>query len=371
MDPRNMDPLTLRRYGSACLARDRVLRHSERIVRESLERAVCGHLTPDAGYDLYAVEAGPLAIGDILGSLRTHGLLTRGDTIALAAPIFTPDFDRHYLAHYGLRAVTIAGHGEGRWQLRDEDLQLLLDGSVKAFFAVDPCNPFGVPLSRQTIEGIGAVLVKKPSLMLLTDDLFATFVPGFRSLLTSFPANTIGIYSFAKYFECSGWRLGVVAVHADNPFDRVIACHPGPPPGPVMTKLCSLAELATHTQPCHPACADILRRRALAMVQGLAIDVDAHPLFGWSYGLVDFEYWLRQYGGEDAVDWVMANVHPLDIVVRLAEDHGIALLNGTGFEPPDWSVRVPFANVDDEVYARIGRAVRAVAREYALTSSFA
>ena len=64
--------------------------------------------------------------------------------------------------------------------------------------------------------------------------------------------------------------------------------------------------------------------------------------------------------------WVKANVHPLDIVFRLAEDHGIVLLNGGGFDAPDWSVRVSFANLDDEVYDDIGRAVRAVARGYVM-----
>ena len=51
---------------------------------------------------------------------------------------------------------------------------------------------------------------------------------------------------------------------------------------------------------------------------------------------------------------------------RLAEDHGIVLLNGGGFDAPDWSVRVSFANLDDDVYDDIGRAVRAVARGYVM-----
>ena len=59
-----------------------------------------------------------------------------------------------------------------------------------------------------------------------------------------------------------------------------------------------------------------------------------------------------------------ANVHPLDIVFRLAEDHGIVLLNGSGFAAPDWSVRISFANLDDHVYDDIGRALRAIARGY-------
>ena len=58
------------------------------------------------------------------------------------------------------------------------------------------------------------------------------------------------------------------------------------------------------------------------------------------------------------------NVHPLDIPFKLAEDHGIVLLNGSGFEAPNWSVRVSFANLPDDAYESIGRAMRAVARGY-------
>ena len=59
-----------------------------------------------------------------------------------------------------------------------------------------------------------------------------------------------------------------------------------------------------------------------------------------------------------------AYVHPIDIVFRLAEYHGIVLLNGSGFAAPDWSVRISFANLDDHVYDDIGRALRAIARGY-------
>jgi hypothetical protein len=36
----------------------------------------------------------------------------------------------------------------------------------------------------------------------------------------------------------------------------------------------------------------------------------------------------------------------------------------SGFDAPDWSVRVSFANLNDPRYDDIGRAVRAVARSY-------
>src|SRR5205814_7707251 len=92
--------------------------------------------------------------------------------------------------------------------------------------------------------------------------------------------------------------------------------------------------------------------------------VGENPLFDYYYGLIDFEFFARKYLGEDIVKWMKANVHPLDIVFRLAADHGIVLLNGSGFAAPDWSVRISFANLDDHVYDDIGRAVRAIARGY-------
>jgi aspartate 4-decarboxylase len=58
------------------------------------------------------------------------------------------------------------------------------------------------------------------------------------------------------------------------------------------------------------------------------------------------------------------HVHPLDLAFRLAEDHGIVLLNGGGFEAPNWSLRVSLANLGDDVYDEIGRGVRSIARGY-------
>ena len=64
---------------------------------------------------------------------------------------------------------------------------------------------------------------KRQDLIVVTDDVYGTFVPGFRSLMAEVPQNTIGVYSFSKYFGCTGWRLGVVAIHQDNIFDKAIA----------------------------------------------------------------------------------------------------------------------------------------------------
>ncbi len=386
---------------------DRMLVHNEMIVREYLQWAMCGEPRPAGTFELYAVEGGTAAMCYLFKSLKANRLLNPGDTIALATPIFTPYLEMPHLEDYNLKTVFVPAPQENRWQFTDEGLKVLLDPKVKAFFVVNPGNPYAVALSQESIAKIGAILERRPDLLLLTDDVYGTFVDGFRSLLGAFPRNTIGVYSYSKYFGCTGWRLGVIALHEHNIFDEKIAAHDETIqqaldkrytgltlqpralkfidrivadsrdvalnhtaglslPQQVMMALFSLAELHDVKKVYQQACIEVVRKRVQQTIDGLGIHLDPNPLFDWYYGLIDFEFWLRKYGGEDVVTWVKAHVHPLDIVFRLAEDHGIVLLNGGGFEAPNWSVRVSFANLDDDVYDDIGRAVRAVARSYVM-----
>ena len=112
------------------------------------------------------------------------------------------------------------------------------------------------------------------------------------------------------------------------------------------------------------ACMDICNSRVQSLLEGLPLDVQPNSNFAGYYGTIDFEFWLRRYQGEEMVAWLKENVHPLDLVYRLAEDHSIVLLNGGAFDAPNWSVRVSFANLADDVYDDIGRAVHAVGRGY-------
>src|SRR6187401_2647685 len=205
---------------------DRMLVHNERIVHEYLEWAMCGDPRPKGTFKLYAVEGGTAAMCYIFKSLKTNRLLNAGDTIALATPIFTPYLEMPHLEDYDLKIVNVQAKQESRFQFDDAELKKLLDPAIKAFFVVNPGNPSAVALSEQTITKIGAILKKRPELILLTDDVYGTFVPGFRSLLGAYPHNTIGVYSYSKYFGCTGWRLGVIAVHEDNIFDRLVRSHP-------------------------------------------------------------------------------------------------------------------------------------------------
>ena len=388
---------------------DRMLVHNERIVHEYLMWAMCGNPRPAGKFDLYAVEGGTAAMCYIFKSMKANRLLRPGDTIALGTPIFTPYLELPHLEDYGLKFITIQAPQENRFQFTDAELKKLEDPNVKAFFLVNPGNPTGVALSKEVIGKIAnLVKTKRPDLMLLTDDVYGTFVNDFRSLLGELPENTIGVYSYSKYVGCTGWRLGVIAVHENNIFDKMIAKLPDADlkaldkrygtlvleprkirfidrivadsrdvalnhtaglalPQQVMMSLFSLAEMMDEAKLYQKACMEIVHRRAKAMIDGLGIEVSPNTLYNAYYGLIDFEFWARKNIGQEAVDYLKKNVHPLDLAFRLAEDHGIVLLNGGGFEAPDWSLRVSLANLPDEAYEEIGRGVRSIARGYRAT----
>src|SRR5262249_47700706 len=178
---------------------DRMLVHNERIVHEYLMWAMCGEPHPAGKFDLYAVEGGTAAMCYILKSLKANRLLLPGDTIALGTPIFTPYLEMTHLEDYDLKMVQIRAPQENRFQYTDDELKKLEDPKIKAFFVVNPGNPTGMGMSRETIAKIVAIVrTKRPDLMLLTDDVYGTFVHDFRSLLGELPYNTIGVYSYSK-----------------------------------------------------------------------------------------------------------------------------------------------------------------------------
>src|SRR6201993_279568 len=315
---------------------DRMLVHNEKIVHEYLMWAVCGDPRPAGKFDIYVVEGGTAAMCYLFKSLKANRLLVPGDTIALATPIFTPYIEMTHLEDYDLKVVQIKAPQENKFQFTDEEIRKLEDPKIKAFFVVNPSNPPGMALSKETIAKLAnLVKTKRPDLMILTDDVYGTFVHGFRSLLGEIPHNTIGVYSYSKYFGCTGWRLGAIAIHEDNIYDKMIAKLPddavkaldkryGPLtleprklklidrivadsrdvalnhtaglslPQQVMMSLFSLVEMMDEKKAYQAACMEIVQRRALSLLEGLGVELPPNLLYDCYYGLVDFEFFAKK-----------------------------------------------------------------------------
>jgi aspartate 4-decarboxylase len=205
---------------------DRMLVHNEQIVHEYLQWAMCGTPRPKGKFKIYAVEGGTAAMCYIFKSLKSNRILNQGDTIALGVPIFTPylemahleDYDLHFVEVHAQAGAPLPVPGRGARRSCSTRRSRPSSSSTRQPVRRGALARDDQEDRRRAQEAAG--------LILLTDDVYGTFVPGFRSLLGRVPGNTIGVYSYSKYFGCTGWRLGTIAVHEDNIFDERIAAHP-------------------------------------------------------------------------------------------------------------------------------------------------
>jgi aspartate 4-decarboxylase len=387
---------------------DRMLVHAERVVHEYLAKEMCGGKPPAGTFDIFAVEGGTAAMCYIFDSLMVNRLLHRGDKVALAVPTFTPYIEICHLDRFHFDVVEINASevssidGRHTWQYPDAEIDKLLDPSIKALFFVNPSNPPSVAMNAHSMQRLVSLIQsKRPELIVITDDVYGTFVPGFRSLMAEAPHNTIGVYSFSKYFGCTGWRLGVVAIHRDNIFDKAIAKLPDASrkelntrygaltlkpeeikfidrmvadsrcvalnhtaglslPQQVQMTLFSLFALLDKDDKYKKLTKEIVHRRLKALWAGMNLPLPEDPMRADYYATLDIMIWAEKTHGSEFVEYLKKNYHPFDVLFALAEKFSIVLLNGSGFAGPDWSVRVSLANLPDEAYSKIGGQLTAV-----------
>ncbi len=384
---------------------DRMLRLTEKIVKQYIRKEMIGEHPFVGDFDLYAVEGGTAAMTYLFNSMKTNHLLKTGDVIALGKPIFTPYIEIPELSEYGLTELSIDADPAGGWQYSTKELDKLRDPKVKAFFLVNPSNPPSVRVSDESLEYLAGIVKDRPDLIILTDDVYGTFADNFVSLFAMCPHNTLLVYSYSKYFGATGWRLGVIAAHKSNVFDEKIAQLPQElrdglnkryasittepeklpfidrivadsrtvalnhtaglsTPQQVQMVLFSLFTLMDTAESYKNAMKRLIRRRKAALYRGMGAApelVDENVVD--YYTLLDVEQMSRAVGA-DFVKWLLASIQPHELLFRLAEEAGVVLLPGKGFGTIHPSGRVSLANLNEEDYVKIGRCVREMRDEY-------
>lgn len=390
----------------------RILKYTEAIIRPYLAQEM-GRRNPEGGkdYDLFATEGGTAAMCYIFDTLQVNHLLKKGDKIALMTPIFTPYIEIPELDRYEFEVVNISANqldrdGYHSWEYTDEALDKLRDPAVKLVCLVNPSNPPSYRLSDSNLNRlIDIVKTDNPDLMVVTDDVYGTFARNFESLMYSLPHNTLCVYSFSKYFGATGWRLAVVAAHKENVFDSLIARLPEADKADLEKRYSSLttdvpalkfidrmvadsrsvalnhtAGLSTPQQIQMSLFAamclldkddeykqkmqELIHSRLDALWSTTGFTLVPDPLRVGYYSEIDIMVWARKFYGDDFVKWLAANHNSLDFVMRLAKETSVVLLNGSGFDGPEWSVRASLANLNKDDYLKIGAAIRRILDEY-------
>lgn len=391
---------------------DRILKYTQLVVRQYLAQEMGDSKDMTTVYDLFATEGGTAGMCYAFDSLARNKLVNKGDKIALMTPIFTPyieipELDRFSFDVVNISANSVNSGGFHQWQYPKEEIDKLRDKSIKLVCLVNPSNPPSYELAPETVaQLVDVVKNDNPDLMIVTDDVYGTFVDGFRSLMYELPRNTMCVYSFSKYFGATGWRLAVVAIrHDDNIFDRLIERLPEQDkaalnhryeslstqpdkirfidrmvadsrmvalnhtaglstPQQMQMELFALASLLDRQQSYKKRMISLIHQRLDALWDATGFKQAPDPLRAGYYSQIDIMVWAKKIYGDDFASWLEASYQPLDFVIRLAKETAVVLLNGDGFGGPLWSVRASLANLDTDSYLKIGKAIRHILDQY-------
>ena len=393
---------------------DRILTHIEKIVTKYLIKEMKYDTKKGGPLSIFAVEGATAAMCYIFDSLMANELLRKGDKIAIMTPIFTPYLEIPHLPRYDFEVIHINAdevdeNNNHTWQYSKKELEKLSDKSIKALFLVNPNNPASIAIDENSSNNLVDIVKNNhPDLMIISDDVYGTFVDRFKSIMSSLPYNTIGAYSYSKYFGVTGWRLGTLALHHDNVFDKLINELPTDLKSSVNkrysdmslnpdkisfmdrivadSRLVALNHTAGLSTPQQVQMAffsafaliddkdsykkvnmSICKRRQKLLYDALDVEVKKDIHDASYYVIFDIMKWATNNYGEDFADFIKTNYKPADMLFKLANNYSIVLLSGQGFYGPEWSVRISLANLDDNSYTFIGNSIKEVLSYYVYT----
>ena len=397
-----------------------MLVHIEKIVHDYLLRELCQDKKFENEFDVFAVEGGTAAMCYVFDSLVANSLLNPGDKIALMTPIFTPYLEIPHLPNYNFEVINIHANevdaeGYSTFQFPKSELDKLKDTDIKVLFVVNPNNPASIALSNECKENlIDIVKNHNPNLMIITDDVYCTFVDDFSSIISNLPYNTLAVYSLSKYFGVTGWRLGTIMLSQDNIYNKLISELPvetkarlnerymhlslkpenisfidrvvadsrqvalnhtaglSTPQQVQMAFFCAFALIDTNNN-YKSLTKEICKNRKKLLFDGLELELRNQPHDAAYYTELNLLDLAREKYDNGFAEYLEANYRPLDIIYTLANNFSIILLNGDGFASSEWSLRVSLANLNDDSYYIIGSSINQMldnlSTKYNLTKS--
>ncbi len=355
-------------------------------------------------FDIFAVEGGTAGICYLFDTLINNFLLKKGDKIALMLPTFAPYLELTELAHYDFEVVKITAEQtqldeKNSCQFSEEEIDKLKDTSIKAVFVVNPSNPTANAICYSTMKQIKKIVLNdNPKLMIITDDVYGTFVDDFHSLFAELPFNTACIYSYSKYFGATGWRIGTIAVSHENLFDQLLHQQSSDQKKQLQKRYCSLKsnveELTfidrlvadsrdialNHTAGLSSAqqvmmtlfslyalldkgknykqeVMNICRSREKLLYQTLDLEEPLEELNTSYYCEINFKEWLEKRYGREFSEYFKNDWTVTKFLTSLAEEEQLMLLRTNDFGSDDWSIRISLANLSTSQYKEVGKRI--------------
>jgi len=144
-----------------------------------------------------------------------EALLNPGDEIIIPAPYWVsyPDMAKIVEAIPVIINTDISSH----FKMSPAQLAAAITPQTRALVINSPCNPTGIVYSTSELKAFGEVLLKHPSITIITDDIYEHILwsdKPFTNILNACPPlydRTVVVNGVSKAYAMTGWRIGYAA----------------------------------------------------------------------------------------------------------------------------------------------------------------
>jgi len=184
-----------------------------------LKQAIINKFKRENGFDFTAEQVLVSVGGKQAFYNLCQTLLNEGDEVIIPAPYWVSYPDIVKLAD--ATPVIVEADISQSFKITPEQLQQAITDKTRMVIINSPSNPSGKAYTTAELKALGAVLVKYPGIVVMTDDIYEHIVwtdEGFVNILNACPElidQTIVINGVSKAYSMTGWRIGYSAGPAD------------------------------------------------------------------------------------------------------------------------------------------------------------
>jgi aspartate aminotransferase len=281
-------------------------------------------------------------------------LLNAGDEVIIPAPYWVSYPDMVKIAE-GV-PVIIETSQENRFKVTPAQLDAAITAKTRLVVLNSPSNPTGVAYTKEDLEGLAAVLLKHPHVLVATDDMYEPILWGldeFNNILTVCPElydRTIVLNGVSKAYSMTGWRIGYAAgpqklIGAMKKIQSQSTSNPT-----------SIAQVAAEaalngSQDCVKEMVVAFKKRHDYVLEELnnIEGVECIPSDGTFYAFPNFTQAMKKLGFESDVDFAE----------HLLNNAGVALVPGSAFGTPN-CLRLSFATSQETLEDALSRIKKAI-----------
>jgi aspartate aminotransferase len=281
-----------------------------------------------------------------------------GDEVIIPAPYWVSYIEIVKVAE-GIPVIVHAGI-ETDFKITAKQFEEAITPKTKMMIFSSPCNPTGSLYSQEELRGLADVLVKNPSVVVISDEIYEhiNFV-GKHQSLAQFPEifdQVITINGVSKAWAMTGWRLGYIGA------SKLIADACNKVQGQFTSATCSIAQRAAIVaMKADPAVLQDMikafksrRDLVLGMLKEMP-GVKANTPEGAFYIFPDISYFI----GKKYKDTTITSAH--DLCLYLLSEAMVALVSGESFGATN-CIRISYAASEETLVKAMTRVKEALAK---------